>query len=454
MRTSNLLWSVLLAQNAIAITVDPSSSASLKNAASTVAHGLMSFYNGNDTGEVPGLLPQPYFWWEAGGMLMTMIDYWSRTGDETYNDVITQALLFQVGDNQDFMPVNQTKDEGNDDQGFWGMAAMLAAETNFQNPPPDQPQWLALAQAVFNEMASRWDTTTCGGGLRWQIFQLNNGFTYKNSIANGCFFNLGARLARYTGNDTYAQWAEKIWDWEASIGLIDGSYNIYDGSSDTNNCTTITRLQWSYNAGIYLHGAANMFNYTKGDPTWQTRTAGVLKTADIFFVNNVMQEQACETVGTCDTDQLSFKAYFSAWLAQTTVLAPFTYSTIAPLLASTATAAGAACSGGNQGTTCGFKWTTSAYDGTTGVGQQMSALGAINSALIQVPQAKAVVPVTNSTGGTSVGNNAAGITAPGVGMAMDMSAPVETKDKVAAGFLTFAVVGGVIGGSVFMALES
>ncbi len=192
---------------------------------------------------------------------MTMIDYWSRTGDSSYNDLISQALLFQVGTQQDFMPINQTKDEGNDDQGFWAMAAMLAAETNFQNPPPDQPQWLALAQAVFNEMASRWDTTTCGGGLRWQIFQLNNGYTYKNSIANGCFFNLGARLARYTGNDTYAQWAEKIWDWEQAIGLIDSSYNIYDGSSDTNNCTEITRLQWTYNAGIYLHGAANMFNY-------------------------------------------------------------------------------------------------------------------------------------------------------------------------------------------------
>jgi len=167
-----------------------------------------------------------------------------------------------------------------------------------------------------------------------------------------------------------------------------------------------------------------------------------------------MEEQACETVGTCDTDQLSFKAYFTAWLAQTTVLAPFTFSSIAPLLASTAKAAGAACSGGNTGTTCGFKWTGSAYDGTTGVGQQMSALGAINSALVQIPQAKAVVPVTNSTGGTSLGNNAAGVTAPGVGLAMDMSSPVDTKDKVAAGFLTFAVVGGVIGGSVFMAFES
>jgi mannan endo-1,6-alpha-mannosidase len=196
-------------------------------------------------------------------MFMTLIDYWHYTNDSTYNDVVEQALLFQVGTNNDFMPANQTKDEGNDDQGFWGMAAMLAAETNFQNPPKGSPQWLALAQAVFNEMVSRWDTTTCGGGLRWQIFQFNNGFTYKNSIANGCFFNLASRLARYTGNSSYAVWAETIWDWETSIGLIDDKYNIYDGSSDTENCTSVDRLQWTYNAGIYLHGAANMYNLVR-----------------------------------------------------------------------------------------------------------------------------------------------------------------------------------------------
>jgi len=192
---------------------------------------------------------------------MTLIDYWRYTNDSTYNEIVEQALLFQAGPNADYMPVNQTKDEGNDDQGFWGMAAMLAAETNFQNPPASSPQWLALAQAVFNEMASRWDTTTCGGGLRWQIFTFNNGFTYKNSIANGCFFNLGARLARYTGNTTYSDWAETIWQWEQSINLIDSNYNIYDGSSDVQNCTTVDRLQWTYNAGIYLHGAANMYNF-------------------------------------------------------------------------------------------------------------------------------------------------------------------------------------------------
>lgn len=84
-------------------------------------------------------------------MFGTMIDYWFYTGDESYNNATTQAMLHQVGDDKDYMPTNQTRTLGNDDQGFWAMAAMSAAENNFPNPPSDQPQWLALAQAVFNE---------------------------------------------------------------------------------------------------------------------------------------------------------------------------------------------------------------------------------------------------------------------------------------------------------------
>jgi mannan endo-1,6-alpha-mannosidase len=190
-----------------------------------------------------------------------MVRYY--TGDTTYNDEVQQALLWQAGDSYDFMPLNQSKTEGNDDQGFWGMAAMTAAESKFQDPPTGTPGWVAMAQAVFNLMAGRWDPTTCGGGLRWQIFTFNQGYTYKNSIANGCFFNIGARLARYTGNATYADWAEKIWDWEWSVGLISDNYDVYDGTSDLQNCTSIDHLQFTYNQGIHLFGAAIMYNIVR-----------------------------------------------------------------------------------------------------------------------------------------------------------------------------------------------
>jgi mannan endo-1,6-alpha-mannosidase len=97
--------------------------------------------------------------------------------------------------------------------------------------------------------------------LRWQVFQYLTGYDYKNSIANGCFFNLGARLARYTGNDTYARNAEEIWDWITNVGLMDAEYNVFDGAHIGHNCTDINRVQFSYNSAVWLLGAANMYSY-------------------------------------------------------------------------------------------------------------------------------------------------------------------------------------------------
>lgn len=81
-------------------------------------------------------------------------------------------------------------------------------------------------------------------------------------IANGCFFNLGARLARYTRNETYADWAESVWDWMYGVGYIDNeSYDIYDGAHVEKNCTDINKAQFSYNSGVFLQGTAFMYNY-------------------------------------------------------------------------------------------------------------------------------------------------------------------------------------------------
>jgi len=434
------------AQLTQAITLDLTSNESIKNAAATIAFDMMSIYTGNNTGDVPGNLPAPYYWWECGAMFGTMIDYWYYTGDTSYNDVTSQALLFQTGPNDDYMPPNQTKSEGNDDQGFWAMAAMSAAELNFPNPPSNQPQWLALAQAVFNTQAGRWDNTTCGGGLRWQIFTFNNGYTYKNSISNGCFFNLGARLAQYTKNDTYAQWAETTFDWIQSIGLLDANNYIYDGSDDTINCTQINHIQWTYNAGIYMLGAATMYNYTNGSPTWKTRLDGIINATSVFFQNGIMYEMACETNGKCDNDQMSFKAYLARWMAATTKVAPYTSDVIMPLLKTSAAAAALQCSGGPNGRMCGLMWTKQAtWDGTTGVGQQMSALEVIQSNLIAQVQA----PFTNSTGGTSQGNPNAGSSSVSSSTQL-VQTTTTTGDKVGAGFLTTLIVITIVGGAWWM----
>ena len=89
---------------------DISHSDSFKAAAKLCAYNMMTFYTGNQTGQVPGLLPQPYYWWEAGAMFGQLIHYWNLVGDSSYNDVVKQALLFQIGDQDNYMPQNQSKD--------------------------------------------------------------------------------------------------------------------------------------------------------------------------------------------------------------------------------------------------------------------------------------------------------------------------------------------------------
>lgn len=155
---------------------------------------------------------------------------------------------------------------------FWGLAAMTATELTF----PDMPGkfgWLELAQGVFNTQTDRWDTTTCDGGLRWQIYQYQSGYAMKNAISNGGLFQLAARLAWYSSNATYVDWANKIWQWSLSSPLLENStWNVADSTTAAGNCADQGNEQWSYNYGSYLMGAAYMYNHVR------TLNSGVLVT--------------------------------------------------------------------------------------------------------------------------------------------------------------------------------
>ncbi|CAK7240343.1 MAG: hypothetical protein STHCBS139747_001782 [Sporothrix thermara] len=449
---------LLFSSTAAGYQLDTSSTESIKSVAASMAEDMLSFYHGNEPGNVPGLLPDPYYWWEAGAMLGSLIDYWYYTGDTQYNDLTSQGLLFQVGPYNDYMPPNQTLTEGNDDQGFWGLAVMTAAEYNFPDPPAGKPGWLALAQAVFNTQAVRWDSADCNGGLRWQIFNWNNGFDYKNSISQACFFNLAARLYLYTGNATYGEWATKTWDWMVDVKFIDDDYYVYDGAHIESSCTDITPYQWTYNAGAFLLGVAAMYNATAlnndqdNAALWKERVDGMLNGTAVFFTTNernIMTEVACEPVNLCDLDQQSFKAYLSRWMAATTKWAPWTSTTIMPLLNASAIAAAKQCVGGDNGRMCGLIWTDDGkWDNSTGVGQQMAAMEVTLANMIH----SVTAPVTNSTGGTSVGDPDAG--GSDIGRTQPVVyAPITTGDRVGAGILTAVIVIGIISGVVYLFID-
>ncbi|KAI4603121.1 hypothetical protein KJ359_005913 [Pestalotiopsis sp. 9143b] len=400
--------------------LDVNDAVSIKNVASTIAHGAMSLYTGNitNTDDTIAVWPAPIYWWESGAAWGAILDYYHYTGDDTYNEVATQAIMSQLGPNFDLMVPQHEGDEGNDDQAFWSFTILEAAERNFPQPNDDTPSWLDIAINVWNSMVVRWDTAHCGGGLYWQIFASNyNGLHYKNSVSNGGFFQLSARLARATGNQTYLDWAQKVWDWSESVGFVTDAYgtgalDVLDGADISDDCNTTNKLSFSYSQGIYLYGAAVLYNYTNGDSTWDDRVSRLLQGTETYFTpydnaTNVMFEHACETVDLCKTDMLSFKAYMSRFMWATTQMVPSTYDAISEKLTASAIAAGNACCGGDSGTTCGFKWYVGGFDGNAGLGQQLDALETIQGLLVRqaAPPLKAgeIQPVVgqSTTGATA-----------------------------------------------------
>ena len=145
---------------------------------------------------------------------------------------------------------------------------MTAVEAQFPAITDTGSSWLDSATNTFEDLAGRWDTQSCGGGLHWQIAARggSSAADYKNAISQAVLFQLAARLARYTGNQTYASWASKTWDWTASVGLIAPGSIVYDGTSTSDNCSEITKLQWTYDSGAFLYGSAVMHNIVR---LWQ-----------------------------------------------------------------------------------------------------------------------------------------------------------------------------------------
>lgn len=84
---------------------------SIKNVSSLVARELVTQYAVLDDkgaainirGGYPGVLYPPYYWWQAGAMFGTLLDYWHYTGDDQYNNIVRDGLIHQFGDNNDLV---------------------------------------------------------------------------------------------------------------------------------------------------------------------------------------------------------------------------------------------------------------------------------------------------------------------------------------------------------------
>lgn len=243
------------------VTYCPTDALSL--AVKQVSNGVFTFYNNDNTGI--GLFPEPYDWSQSGAAWDSLVNYWYLTGDTSHNAATQAALSAQTGPDDNYLVPNQTISEGNENRTVWGLAALTAAERNFPQADGQGSSWEDLARNVFDGLAPRWDTQSCGGGLRSQIFTFNSGYNWKNSASQALFFQLAARLAHFTGNQTYVYWASRTYNWTRDAGLIGDDFAVYDGASANDNCSNVSGEQWSYTAASFAYGSAVLANFVSID---------------------------------------------------------------------------------------------------------------------------------------------------------------------------------------------
>lgn len=148
-----------------------------------------------------------------------------------------------------------------------------------------------------------------------------------------------------------------------------------------------------------------------GSEEWKTRLDSLLaKAIKDFFPDGIANELPCESRKICITDMLAFKSILHRTLSTVPALAPHTRETLSAVLRSSAEAAVKQCTGGESKRQCGFYWSEGVFvkPNTTGVGETMGVLSAVQGLLALDLEGKTAVGGGNGSTGGAAGGGAGG----------------------------------------------
>lgn len=239
-------------------------------------------------------------WWNSANAMTTLATYARLTGARTYDGVFAQTLTAAQRTSTGFL------NDYYDDEGWWALAWIDAYDLT------GDESYLAMANAIFADMAKGWDET-CGGGIWWSKER-----KYKNAIANELFLSVAAHLARRAKNAAASaadlEWALREWRWFAGSGMIDGEHLVNDGLDAA--CKNNHATAWTYNQGVILGGLAELHATTQDDALLAEARAiahAVLSSSTLVDGAGILHEP-CEPE--CGGDGTQFKGIFVRNLAR------------------------------------------------------------------------------------------------------------------------------------------
>lgn len=200
--------------------------------------------------------------------------------------------------------------DSTDDTGWWALALVRLYDIT------GNTTYLDIAQLDEAYIYSYWNTSLCNGGVIWDIPDQ----TYKNAISNELYIKLTASLHNRIGGDTdYLAKAVTAWEWFLQSGMINADSLINDGLTDA--CANNGQTEWSYNQGVILGAAAELYKATqdKAYLTNATAIANAVLASSTLSPNGILTEYGCEPAN-CDNNQQAFKGIFARNLAELNVL--------------------------------------------------------------------------------------------------------------------------------------
>lgn len=239
-------------------------------------------------------------WWNAANSITVLVDYTSVTGDTTYESAIANTFNNANKANKTTNFLNSY----DDDEGWWALAWIDAYDLT------GTQAYLTMAETIFANIASEWDTTTCGGGVWWE--KPAAGVTeYKNAITNELFLTVAAKLAnRTTGTASagYLSWAQQEWTWFKASGMINPQNLINDGLTATsgNACINNGKPTYTYNQGVILGGLVELSKADQ-DSTLLPQAEAI---ANAAIANLAMDGVLVEPTGVSGGDAPQFKGIF------------------------------------------------------------------------------------------------------------------------------------------------
>ncbi|KAI1771094.1 glycoside hydrolase family 76 protein [Hypoxylon cercidicola] len=309
-------------------------------------------------------------WWQSGVALWALSEYMVKSGSRDYLaqaqntvDIQRAPLEWWPEGGGDF------RADSTDDTGWWA----LAMTSMYQLTGDDE--YLDIAKEDEAYMTNYWNTTTCGGGLIWNIPNR----TYHNAISNELYLELTATLHNLIPDDTlYLNHSLMEWEWFNNSGMINSQNLINDGLTDDATCINNGATTWTYNQGVILGGLVELSIALDDSSFLETaRQIADAVVSSMDLVQDGTITEPCASEEECEPNGTAFKGIFMRGLGKLdAVLSDHPYQGFIRDNAQTAYE-----NARNASDFYGFRW-QGPFDNVT-IGTQESAVQLLTAAYLQ-----------------------------------------------------------------------